>query len=154
MSRSTARTPGGRFHCCQGIHAAVVRRQFLYLFRVKLYRDWYPSSGPVRAGIVFMHGYADHCGRYGELCRHLAGLGFPVMAFDYRGHGQAGGRRGHVDEFGEFLGDLDRACREARETLSDKPLAIVAHSNGALIALRAFCEPTIAPQGVKALVWP
>jgi alpha-beta hydrolase superfamily lysophospholipase len=74
------------------------------------------------------------------------------MAFDYRGHGQAGGRRGHCDAFGEYLADLDRALAQAREALGDLPLVLVTHSHGGLIALRALCDPSLAPRSVSALV--
>jgi alpha-beta hydrolase superfamily lysophospholipase len=119
---------------------------------VKLYCDWYPSAVPARAGVVLIHGYADHCGRYANAARHLAERGFPVIAFDYRGHGQAGGRRGHCEAFGEFVADLDRALGQARQALGELPLVVLAHSHGGLIALRALCDPAQAPRGVAALV--
>ena len=54
-------------------------------------------DGPPRAHLGVVHGYADHCGRYRATIDALVGRGFAVHAFDYRGHGQADGRRGHCD---------------------------------------------------------
>jgi alpha-beta hydrolase superfamily lysophospholipase len=68
------------------------------------------------------------------------------MTFDYRGHGRAGGRRGHCNRFDEFLGDLDRAIAHAAKELPGQPIAIVAHSHGALISLRALTDPSREPK--------
>src|SRR6266545_4386016 len=96
---------------------------------VKLYAEWYPPDRPEpRAGAILVHGYADHSGRYAHVARHLAARGFAVMTYDYRGHGQAGGRRGHCDHFDEFVGDFDRACDRARIVLGERPLVVLAHS--------------------------
>jgi len=119
---------------------------------LKLYSEGYPSEVPARAVVVFLHGYADHCGRYGEAARFLAGHGFPVLAIDCRGHGQAAGARGHCEAFGDFLGDLDRAVTQARQTHGELPLVLLAHSHGGLICLRSLCDPARAPRGVSALV--
>jgi len=121
---------------------------------LQLYRDWYPapSARPARAGVVFLHGYADHCGRYSEAASFLAERGFPVLAFDYRGHGQAGGPRGHVEDFHEYVTDLERAVAQAGQLLGDLPIVILAHSHGALISLRALSDPASLPRGVTALV--
>lgn len=119
---------------------------------LKLYADWYaPEAGTPRAGVVLMHGYADHSGRYAHVGKRLAASGYAVMGFDYRGHGQAGGRRGHCDAFDEYLGDFERACARVRDAVGGRPLVVVAHSHGALIALRALCDPTRVPTGVAAL---
>lgn len=119
---------------------------------LKLYGDWYaPKNAEVRAGILVVHGYADHGGRYAELSCHLADHGYAVFAFDYRGHGQAGGARGHCDSFEEYLRDLERAIARAQMGIGDRPLALFAHSHGGLIALRALCEPGRMPPNVKAV---
>ena len=119
---------------------------------LKLYCDWYPPSGAARATVVVLHGYGEHAGRYAEVARRLAGKGFAVVAFDYRGHGQAGGRRGHCHRFEEYLSDLTRACAHAREAAGDHPIALLAHSHGGLIALKAMCTPGALPAGVTAAV--
>src|SRR5258708_26482380 len=63
-----------------------------------------PDQPKAHLGIV--HGYADHSGRYRKFIDALVADGFAVHAFDYRGHGQAGGRRGYCGKFSEFIDDL------------------------------------------------
>lgn len=45
-------------------------------------------------GIVLAHGFAG--ARYPKMAAHLAGLGYGVLAFDFRGYGLSGGERGRV----------------------------------------------------------
>jgi len=95
---------------------------------------------------VIVHGYGEHIGRYREVANVLAQGGWGVLGFDQRGHGRSSGQRGHVDRFTEYLDDLDVVRRHARLLADDAKLprcdAIVAHSHGALITLRALCEPS------------
>jgi len=101
----------------------------------QLYHEVWPAIGAARATIVVVHGYGEHCGRYQNPIAALTPRGFELFTFDYRGHGQAGGRRGHIDHFSEYLDDLDRALELAR-TRGDRPLFLLGHSLGGLIATR------------------
>jgi acylglycerol lipase len=105
----------------------------------QLYHEIWPAAGTPRATVVVVHGYGDHCGRYQNPVAALTPRGFEVFAFDYRGHGQAGGRRGHVDHFSEYLDDLDRAFEVARGR-GTRPFFLLGHSNGGLIATRWAIE--------------
>lgn len=88
-----------------------------------------------RAHVGLVHGYADHCGRYRQTVAALAEQGLAVHAFDYRGHGQADGRRGHCDAFGEYVDDLEQFWQRVRSAAGGKKAFLLAHSMGALIAV-------------------
>jgi alpha-beta hydrolase superfamily lysophospholipase len=122
----------------------------------QLYYEYFcPASDPI-ARVVIVHGYDDHAGRYRDLALRLADEGFSAMAFDYRGHGRAAGRRGHCVRFHEYLADLeaavgqtpsvDRANGQPVEAgagdgpTATHPMVILAHSHGALIALHWLCQ--------------
>ena len=62
-----------------------------------------------RAQLVILHGFGEHSGRYEQLMTERAEHGLSSLAIDYRGHGRADGRRGHVNRFSEYLTDADRA---------------------------------------------
>lgn len=86
-----------------------------------------------RAQLLFVHGFGEHSGRYEATMRAVADSGFSSYAFDYRGHGRADGRRGHVNRFGEYLTDLDAAIALAHAKAPDLPMVLVGHSVGGLI---------------------
>ena len=98
-----------------------------------------------RGVVALVHGYADHSGRYLPTLRHLAGLGFAAHAFDYRGHGQSDGRRGHCDHFSDYLGDLDAFLQKVRAESKDQKLFLLAHSHGALLAARYALDHPVLP---------
>lgn len=90
---------------------------------------------PARAALLFVHGLAEHSGRYLHPVGHFAPRGFPCYALDYRGHGRSSGIRVHVDHFHEFLEDVGTVHALVRERHPDLPFVLVGHSQGGLIAL-------------------
>lgn len=98
-------------------------------------------------GIV--HGYADHSERYRHTIDWLAAHGHGVLAFDYRGHGKADGRRGDCLTWEDFLDDLDAFWAKLKEMAGDKPVFLLAHSHGALMATHRVARQL---PGLKGLV--
>lgn len=98
-----------------------------------------PAATPVAVALV-VHGYAEHCGRYREVAHTLVAAGYAVLAFDLRGHGRSTGARGTIRHFREYRDDLDVARTAAAALAPDRPLLLVAHSNGSLIALAALTD--------------
>ncbi len=96
-----------------------------------VHRTW-RAENPI-GGVLIAHGFAEHGMRYGHVIDVLVPAGFSVMTFDQRGHGESGGRRGHVDRFGDYGDDLTMMIAFARERLPG-PLVLLAHSMGGLIA--------------------
>jgi alpha-beta hydrolase superfamily lysophospholipase len=106
----------------------------------------HPSRGSL---IVLMHGYGEHCRRYDELSQYLARRGHVVCLFDARGHGRSQGQRGHVRDFAEYVDDFAAFVARVRPRLDFRPLIVLGHSNGGLIAIRAI---QLGLAGVRALV--
>lgn len=86
--------------------------------------------------LLFVHGLAEHSGRYLHVMEYFAARGYDCWAFDYRGHGQSPGPRVHVQRFDDFLEDLRAAHRMVREECPDKSLVLIGHSQGGLVTLR------------------
>lgn len=82
--------------------------------------------------MVMVHGIGEHSGRYDHIGRFFGSAGLDVIAFDNRGHGQSGGRRGHIDSFDEFLDDVEDLVIERRQL--GVPVVLLGHSLGGLIA--------------------
>ena len=89
-----------------------------------------------RARVVIVHGYAEHLGRYDEFVSRLEARNFECHRFDLRGHGHSGGIAAHVTRFKDYIDDLELIVERVRAaSTDDRPLFIVGHSLGGLIAL-------------------
>jgi len=100
---------------------------------VQMRRRWRPG-GEARAGVLILHGIAEHGGRYEHVGRRLADAGFDTVAIDHRGYGQSGGRRGHVDRWSQFTDDVHDQLAEVRSL--GLPTILLGHSMGGLMATR------------------
>lgn len=89
-----------------------------------------------RGTVVLVHGLGEHLGRHRLLAERLAAAGWLVVGADLRGHGLSGGPRGHVARFGDYLDDLTLVVAAARAQGGGRPIVLVGHSLGALVALR------------------
>lgn len=94
----------------------------------------YPDGEPL-AHLVIVHGYADHSGRYRPTADALSARGLAVHAFDYRGHGQADGRRGHCEYWSQYLEDLSLFWDRVMQKAQGKKVFLLGHSHGGLMAV-------------------
>ena len=97
----------------------------------QLRRHW-PVDSP-KAAILLVHGIGEHSGRYEHVGAQLASRGFDTLAFDNRGYGQSGGRRGFVKRFSQFSEDVEDLLAERREL--GVPVVLMGHSLGGLISV-------------------
>ena len=89
-----------------------------------------------RARLVIAHGLGEHSGRYGNVVNQLHPANYSMWIPDHRGHGQSGGRKGHVLNFEQYLLDLRMLVEMAREDLPPgRKVFLLGHSMGGLIAL-------------------
>ncbi len=98
-------------------------------YGTELVRTWTPSGDPA-ADIILVHGIAEHSGRYERVGEILAGLGFRVTGFDLAGHGMTGGRRAHIDDWDEYLDQIESHVIEASH-----PRVLLGHSMGGNLVL-------------------
>jgi len=116
--------------------ADLARRQEGFLSAadgLRLYWQRYTPASP-RATVMVLHGAGDHSGRYPGLTDALVRAGHEVALLDFRGHGQSDGRRWYVDQFSDYLGDLDVFAAKVRGEAEGRPIFTVAHSQGGHIA--------------------
>ncbi len=98
------------------------------------YRQYRAESE--RARMVIAHGLGEHSGRYGNVIERLLPNGISVWVPDHRGHGQSGGKRGHVLNFVQYLTDLRLTVELAKKDMpGEMPCFLLGHSTGGLIAL-------------------
>jgi len=110
-------------------------------------QSWRPEAPP-RAVVIVCHGVADHGGRYPHLVASLAAHGYAVCAHDYRGHGRSGGRRLHVDAFGDYVRDLEIHRGDVAKTYPSLPVFLFGHSMGSIVALEFALDRPDAVQGL------
>ena len=117
------------------------------------YRSW-PASAE-RAVLLMSHGLGEHGGRYAAVAEALARQGITSYAIDHRGHGRSGGPRGYVAHFGQFVRDFEsfRAAITG-EHPGGKPLFLLGHSLGGLIAIRHLQAHPEAPYAGAVLSAP
>ncbi|WP_067904121.1 alpha/beta hydrolase [Nocardia vaccinii] len=97
-----------------------------------------PPIGPVRRGVVVLvHGLTvdmdEGGGMFVRLAQQLAGAGFEVVRFSFRGHGDSGGTQRGMTIAGECL-DLQAVIEWVHRRLPG-PVSIVAASFGAVSTL-------------------
>ena len=94
------------------------------------------EADAARADVVIVHGFGEHSGRYGALSDHLLATGYSVTVYDQRGHGRSEGLGGHIDCFTDYEDDLDRVIGLTYGGGGGRPLFVIGHSMGGLVALR------------------
>jgi lysophospholipase len=112
------------------------------------WRRQHPHREPL-ATLLFVHGLAEHSGRYAHVLEYFANAGYDCWAFDYRCHGNSPGLRVHVDRFDEFTADLAAAHRMVQTASGKSTLILVGHSQGGLLALRYALT---RPDGVDGII--
>jgi alpha-beta hydrolase superfamily lysophospholipase len=111
---------------------------------------WLRHTPPdARGTVAVLPGGGDHSGRYPALTSALVKAGFSAAALDFRGHGRSEGRRWHIDSFQDYLDDLDAFMALVHEGADGGKVFVVAHSQGALIAVTWATE---APRDVGGFV--
>ncbi len=113
--------------------------------------DWPapPANVPYRGSMLFMAGRGDAYEKYIESFEHWRLRGWQVSAADWRGQGGSGrlgldDSTGHIDDFALWITDLADFWRKWAEG-REGPLALMGHSMGGHLTLRAVMEKVLTP---------
>jgi lysophospholipase len=103
---------------------------------------WASPVRPSKGTVILLSGRTESIEEYFETVGDLLARGFGVLAFDWRGQGGSarilrGRNRGHIENFDQYLTDLGAVIEDVALPDCRPPHYILAHSLGALIALRA-----------------
>lgn len=129
----------------------VVHKEGFFPAKDNLRLYWQSFTPPApKAHVGVLHGYGDHSGRYRFLFDALVAAGYAVHALDYRGHGQADGRRGHCDRFEEYLEDVNLWLGRVRSEVGSKRLFLFGHSFGGLLLGALALQ---RPEGVAGAIF-
>ncbi|NCO60216.1 MAG: alpha/beta hydrolase [Deltaproteobacteria bacterium CG23_combo_of_CG06-09_8_20_14_all_51_20] len=103
------------------------------------YQTWLPDDD-AKAVLIVVHGLAEHSGRYMNLVNHFVPLGYVVYGIDHIGHGKSEGPRVYVERFEDFTNTLGIFHQMVKEWQPGKPIFLVGHSMGGLIAVIYILE--------------
>jgi len=110
---------------------------------IRLRTAHWPATVPRPLGTVCLfQGRSEVIEKYFEVVSDLRRRGFAVATLDWRGQGGSerrlrNPRKGHVDSFAEYDRDFDAFMEQVALPECPPPHYALAHSTGALIALRA-----------------
>ena len=105
----------------------------------QFYTRTYTPVPPVstKAAIVFVHGFAEHVGRYTHFHPLLSARGIAVFAYDQRGFGLTAqdtkGNKSKSSAYGKTcwkdqMADIEWAVEHTRKSFEDKPVFLMGHS--------------------------
>ncbi|MFH2132013.1 MAG: lysophospholipase [bacterium] len=84
--------------------------------------------------LVIVHGFAEHMRCYYTAAETLSQHGIAVHLMDLPGHGLSDGPRGHIEDFQDYLDDVHLFFHSYPHFLKTKPVFLLGHSLGGLIA--------------------
>ncbi|KAI0359525.1 alpha/beta-hydrolase [Trametes cingulata] len=127
---------------------------------VQFYTRTYPAASPPgpHAVILFLHGFAEHVGRYEWAHREYAARGVTVFTYDQRGFGRTALDKEHKSKgssygrtsWPEQLADIEWWVRKLKGEHPEVPLFLMGHSMGGGLAL-AFATRTAPPPARETL---
>jgi alpha-beta hydrolase superfamily lysophospholipase len=95
------------------------------------------TASPHRGTVVIVHGLGEHGERYVRLAADLCKDGWAVHTYDQRGHGASDGARGTIAHASSLLDDLGLMLRTLHGEGVPRPLVLLGHSLGGVVAARA-----------------
>jgi len=101
-------------------------------------RTYNSTNGDAKAVILFIHGFAEHVGRYTHFHPLFAEHGIAVFTFDQRGFGKTAQDEGHKSKdsaygktsWNDQMADIEWALRHAKAEFPDVPVFLMGHSMG------------------------
>lgn len=97
-----------------------------------------------KAGLIIVHGIAEHSARYRHAAEALAGRNIASFVYDQRGHGLSAGTRARVVNFADFAADLRLIGENVQQRLPRLPLFVWGHSIGSVVVVLAAPDLTWA----------
>ncbi|KAJ6529990.1 Alpha/Beta hydrolase protein [Mycena vulgaris] len=114
----------------------------------RFYTRMYQAERPT-AALVFLHGAAEHAGRYTDMHRALAEQSISVFVFDLRGFGKTAldkDKKSKNSAYGKTdgesqLDDAEWAIEHVQAELGDLPIFLMGTSMGGGLVLGLMCDP-------------
>ena len=102
---------------------------------VEIYGQCWLNDSKPKAVICIVHGMGEHSGRYAHVAEYLVDAGYSVIAYDHRGHGKSGGKRGHTPSYDLLLDGVSDLLKQAEKIAPGSKKFIYGHSMGGNVVL-------------------
>ncbi|QQR80115.1 MAG: lysophospholipase [Deltaproteobacteria bacterium] len=102
------------------------------------FQSWTPEvnkNNLKKTVLIFIHGMAEHSGRYQYPVEYFTSKGYIVYAMDLRGHGKSHGRRAYAESMEELVEDARTFVNHVKSCEGNKKFFLVGHSFGGQIVL-------------------
>lgn len=96
-------------------------------------KSWKPTAAP-RGVMILIHGFNAHSGYMEWPAEQFTANGLASYALDLRGRGESDGERFYVENFSDYLADVDTLVNIARTENPGLPIYVLGHSAGGVIA--------------------
>jgi lysophospholipase len=106
-------------------------------------RSYSPEHTNTHRTLYWVHGIGEHGGRHAHIAELVTGHGWRLILADLRGHGRSTGTPTHVMSFDEYVSDIRTVWQQL--DLDTDSTALLGHSMGGLIALRAVQTGSVVP---------
>ena len=93
-------------------------------------QKWENDNLPPKGVICLVHGFGEHSSRYEHVAQFFTDNNYAVIAYDHRGHGRSGGKKGHFVSYDEFMNDVENLVNQADIHFPNLPKIIYGHSMG------------------------
>ena len=93
-------------------------------------QKWENDTTAPKAVICLVHGFGEHSSRYDHVAQFFTDNNYAVIAYDHRGHGRSGGKRGHFPSYDEFINDVENLVKQAEINFPNLPKIVYGHSMG------------------------
>ena len=87
--------------------------------------------------VYVSHGFSEHLAMYEGLGMALADANLLGFGHDHVGHGKSGGERVQINTIDHYVVDMTNHCKLVQAKFPGRPLFLVGHSMGGMIALSA-----------------
>jgi alpha-beta hydrolase superfamily lysophospholipase len=97
------------------------------------FRSWRPKE-KARALIIIVPGFNSHSGYYSWVAQQFVDMGVAVYAVDLGGRGNSDGERFYVEDFDDYVSDVESVVAVAKSREPGVPLFLLGHSAGGVVS--------------------